>query len=55
MTQPAVSVVIPAYNTAAFIGDTLSSVRNQTFQDYEIIVVNDGSPDTAGLEDAIAP
>jgi glycosyltransferase involved in cell wall biosynthesis len=55
MRPPAVSVVIPAYNTAEYIGDTLSSVLAQTFTDYEIIVVNDGSPDTPALELAIAP
>jgi len=43
--MPRVSVVIPAYNHARFIGETLESVLQQTFKDYEIIVVNDGSPD----------
>lgn len=51
---PAVSVVIPAYNVAAFIGETLASVFAQTFTDYEVIVINDGSPDTAELESALA-
>jgi glycosyltransferase involved in cell wall biosynthesis len=55
MRPPVVSIVVPAYNTAEYIGDTLSSVLGQTFTDYEIIVVNDGSPDTAALELAIAP
>ncbi len=55
MRQPVVSIVVPAYNTADYIGDTLSSVLAQTFTDYEIIVVNDGSPDTVALELAIAP
>ena len=51
---PRVSVVIPAYNIADYIGETLDSVLAQTFQDYEIILVNDGSPDTARLESALA-
>jgi glycosyltransferase involved in cell wall biosynthesis len=55
MRPPVVSVVVPAYNTAEYIGETLSSVLAQTFTDYEIIVVNDGSPDTAALELAIEP
>lgn len=50
---PKISVVIPAYNAAAFIGETLYSVMEQTFRDFEIIVVNDGSPDTESLEKAI--
>ena len=43
---PAISVVIPAYNVAPFINETLESVFAQTFTDYEVIVVNDGSSDT---------
>lgn len=39
------SVVIPAYKAAAFIRQTLQSVYAQTEQDFEIVVVNDGSPD----------
>lgn len=53
--RPAVSVIVPAYNTAAYIGETLQSVFDQTFQDYEVIVVNDGSPDTGELEKALEP
>lgn len=52
---PAVSVIIPAYNAAALIGETLDSVLAQEFEDYEIVVVNDGSPDTPALEQALRP
>ena len=52
---PVVSVIIPAYNTAAFIAETLDSVFLQTFQDFEVIVINDGSPDTDALERVLAP
>ena len=45
MTIPKVSVVIPTYNHREFILDTLDSVLNQTMSDYEVVVVNDGSPD----------
>jgi glycosyltransferase involved in cell wall biosynthesis len=52
---PAVSVIIPAYNVAPFIGEALESVFAQTFTDYEVIVVNDGSPDTGELERVLEP
>lgn len=48
--KPQVSVIIPAYNCVEFIGATLDSVFAQTFKDYEIVLVNDGSADTEELE-----
>ena len=53
--SPSVSVIIPAYNAAQYIGETLESVCAQTYKDFETIVVNDGSPDTEELERALAP
>lgn len=52
---PKVSVVIPAYNIAPFVKETLDSVFAQTFQNFEVILVNDGSKDTKELEAALAP
>src|SRR3989442_12450588 len=51
--MPRVSIIIPAYNVASYIGETLASVFAQTFTDYEVIVINDGSPDTEELEHAL--
>ena len=40
------SIVITTYNSERFIIDTLNSVINQTFQDFEIIIVDDSSTDS---------
>jgi len=45
--MPRVSVVTPCYNSAAFVGKTILSVRHQTFTDWEQIVVDDGSRDAS--------
>ncbi len=47
---PLVSIIIPAYKIAEYIAETLDSVFAQTFADYEVIVINDGSPDTPEFE-----
>ena len=45
--MPLISIVIPLYNKERFIKETLDSVFNQSFTDYEIIIVNDGSTDSS--------
>jgi glycosyltransferase involved in cell wall biosynthesis len=51
--MPTVSVIIPAYNRADYIQETVNSVLSQTYTDYEIIVINDGSTDQT--EEALRP
>jgi len=43
--QPKLSVIIASYNHQDYIAETLKSLEEQTFQDFEIIIVDDGSPD----------
>jgi glycosyltransferase involved in cell wall biosynthesis len=43
--NPLVSVIIPAYNAEKFIDETIISVQQQTYSNWEIIIVNDGSTD----------
>ncbi len=44
-THPLISVIIPTFNGVNLLKETVESVRSQTFRDFEIIVVNDGSTD----------
>lgn len=46
--MPKVSVIIPVYKVEQYLPACLDSVSNQTFQDFELILVDDGSPDTCG-------
>jgi glycosyltransferase involved in cell wall biosynthesis len=43
--MPKISVIIPAYNAESTIAETIQSVQKQTFTDFELIVINDGSKD----------
>lgn len=45
VNRPVVSIIVSAYNAGKFIRDTIQSVLNQTFIDFELIIVNDGSTD----------
>ena len=53
--MPAVSVITPAWNAEGFIGETIESVLAQTFADWEMVIVDDGSTDgTASVVEAYA-
>ncbi len=45
--MPVISVIIPVYNGEKTIRETIESVLSQTFKDFELIVINDGSQDTS--------
>jgi glycosyltransferase involved in cell wall biosynthesis len=53
--MPRVSVVMPVYNAAQFVKESVSSVSKQTFRDFELIVIDDGSTDESpGILDDFA-
>jgi teichuronic acid biosynthesis glycosyltransferase TuaG len=55
LAQPTVSVVMPAYNVKAYLEEAVRSVMNQSFQDWELVVVDDASTDeTPNILQALA-
>jgi len=45
ITSPKVSIIMPTYNRAAYIRETIASILDQTYQNWELIIVDDGSDD----------
>jgi glycosyltransferase involved in cell wall biosynthesis len=54
-SAPTISVIIPAYRVSGYITCAIDSILNQTIADYEIVVVNDGCPETDELERVLQP
>ena len=44
---PLVSIIIPCYNTEKFISKALTSIQNQSYQNIEVIIIDDGSTDNS--------
>ena len=48
-TCPRISVIIPAYKVEKYLWKCLESIESQTYSDYEVVLVDDGSPDQSGV------
>lgn len=44
-SMPTVSIIVPVYNQGQYVAECLDSILSQTFKDYEVIIINDGSTD----------
>lgn len=49
MNKPRCSIIVPVYKAEEFIVRCISSIRQQTFQDWELLLIDDGSPDKSGI------
>ena len=48
MNSPKISVIVPVFNTEKYISECIDSILAQTFTDWELILVDDGSKDNSG-------
>ena len=49
MTQPKISIIVPVYNSEKSLGACIDSILSQSFRDFELILVDDGSRDSSPL------
>lgn len=47
MSNPKVTVLMPVYNAEKYVGEAIESILNQTFRDFEFLIINDGSTDNS--------
>ncbi len=56
MKTPRVIVLMPVYNTAAYLPEAIESILNQTFTDFEFLIIDDASTDgSAAMQNLIRP
>ncbi|HRT82201.1 MAG TPA: glycosyltransferase, partial [Oscillospiraceae bacterium] len=48
MSNVKISVIMPVYKVEKYVGKAIESILNQTFTDFELIAVDDGTPDKSG-------
>ena len=46
VSKPIISVVLPVYNAESFLRESIESILNQSFDNFEFIIINDGSTDS---------
>ena len=49
MNEPLISVIVPVYNVENYLRECLESIRNQTYRNLEVFLINDGSTDNSGI------
>lgn len=47
MSKPVISVIVPIYNVEEYLDACLKSIQDQTFRDFEVLLINDGTPDNS--------
>ena len=47
--MPKISIIVPIYNVEKYLDKCIKSILNQSFEDFELILVNDGSTDSCGV------